>query len=73
MLEEAYRMIGVRDGRREVKVPMAQAIVRALAVNAVLEPVNDPATDLDELGALTNPPPPLERAGGRRAPAASGI
>ena len=33
--EEAYRMIGVRDGRREVKVPMAQAIVRALAVSAV--------------------------------------
>ena len=28
-------MIGVRDGMREVKVPMAQAIVRALAVNAV--------------------------------------
>ena len=35
VLEEAYRMIGVRDGMRQVKVPMAQAIVRALAVNAV--------------------------------------
>ena len=35
LLEEAYRLIGVRDGLREVKVPMAQAIVRALAVNAV--------------------------------------
>lgn len=35
VLEEAYRMIGVRDGLREVKVPMAQAIVRAMAVNAV--------------------------------------
>ena len=35
ILEEAYRMIGVRDGLREVKVPMAQAIVRAQAVNAV--------------------------------------
>jgi hypothetical protein len=35
ILEEAYRTIGVRDGVREVKVPMAQAIVRALAVNAV--------------------------------------
>lgn len=34
VLEEAYRVIGVRDGMREVKVPMAQAIVRALAVNA---------------------------------------
>ena len=35
VLEEAYRMIGVRDGIREVKVPMAQAIMRAMAVNAV--------------------------------------
>jgi hypothetical protein len=35
ILEEAYRMIAVRDGVREVKVPMAQAVVRALAVNAV--------------------------------------
>lgn len=35
VLEEAYRMIGVRDGAREVKVPMAQAVVRAMAVNAV--------------------------------------
>ena len=35
VLEEAYRVISVRDGLREVKVPMAQAIVRALAVNAV--------------------------------------
>jgi len=35
ILEEAYRTIAVRDGLREVKVPMAQAIVRALAVNAV--------------------------------------
>lgn len=35
ILEEAYRTIAVRDGGREVKVPMAQAVVRALAVNAV--------------------------------------
>lgn len=35
VLEEAYRTISVRDGPREVKVPMAQAVVRALAVNAV--------------------------------------
>jgi hypothetical protein len=33
--EEAYRTIGVRDGLREVKVPMAQAVMRSLAVNAV--------------------------------------
>jgi hypothetical protein len=34
VLEEAYRDITVRDGDRNVTVPMAQAIVRALAVNA---------------------------------------
>lgn len=34
VLEEAYRDIRVRDGNRDVTVPMAQAIVRALAVNA---------------------------------------
>ncbi|MBZ0123728.1 MAG: DUF5681 domain-containing protein [Roseovarius sp.] len=34
ILDEAYRDITVRDGDRTVSVPMAQAIVRALAVNA---------------------------------------
>jgi hypothetical protein len=34
ILEEAYRTINVRDGDRTVSVPMAQAIMRALAVNA---------------------------------------
>lgn len=34
ILDEAYREITVRDGDRNVSVPMAQAIVRALAVNA---------------------------------------
>lgn len=34
ILDEAYREITVRDGDRNVTVPMAQAIVRALAVNA---------------------------------------
>ena len=34
ILAEAYRDITVRDGERNVTVPMAQAIVRALAVNA---------------------------------------
>lgn len=34
ILAEAYREISVRDGDRNVSVPMAQAIVRALAVNA---------------------------------------
>ena len=28
VVEEAYRMISVRDGLREVKVPMAQAVIR---------------------------------------------
>ncbi|WP_432449223.1 DUF5681 domain-containing protein [Aliiroseovarius marinus] len=35
ILDEAYRDITVRDGNRNVTVPMAQAVVRALAVNAV--------------------------------------
>ena len=34
ILSEAYRDITVRDGARNVTIPMAQAIVRALAVNA---------------------------------------
>jgi len=34
ILDEAYRDIHVRDGDRMVTVPMAQAIIRALAVNA---------------------------------------
>lgn len=35
ILEEAYRGIAVRDGARTVTVPIAQAVLRALAVNAV--------------------------------------
>ncbi|PTX57405.1 hypothetical protein C8N43_2072 [Litoreibacter ponti] len=34
ILAEAYREIKVREGERSVSLPMAQAIVRALAVNA---------------------------------------
>ena len=34
VLDEAYRTITVRDGDRTVTVPMAQAIIRSLAVNA---------------------------------------
>lgn len=34
ILGEAYRTITVRDGDRNVSVPMAQAIIRSLAVNA---------------------------------------
>ncbi|SFT51406.1 DUF5681 domain-containing protein [Sedimentitalea nanhaiensis] len=34
VLDEAYREITVRDGDRNVSVPMAQAVMRALAVNA---------------------------------------
>ncbi|MEJ6707292.1 MAG: DUF5681 domain-containing protein [Amylibacter sp.] len=34
ILDEAYRTITVRDGNRNVTVPMAQAVVRALAINA---------------------------------------
>jgi hypothetical protein len=35
VLEEAYRTIRINDAKGEVSVPMAQAIVRSLAVNAV--------------------------------------
>ncbi|WP_137702227.1 DUF5681 domain-containing protein [Marimonas lutisalis] len=34
ILEEAYREITVRDGNRNVSVPMAQAVVRAMSVKA---------------------------------------
>lgn len=34
ILKEAYRSITVRDGHRNVSVPMAQAVVRSMAVNA---------------------------------------
>ena len=35
LLEEAYRTIKVNDGAGQVSVPMAQAVIRSLAVNAV--------------------------------------
>ena len=35
ILEEAYRGITVRDGDRNVSVPIAQAVLRSLAINAV--------------------------------------
>ena len=34
ILDEAYRTIKVRDGERQVSIPIAQAVVRSLAVNA---------------------------------------
>ena len=34
MIEEAYRTIKVRDGARNVTIPMATAVIRTLAVNA---------------------------------------
>lgn len=34
ILDEAYRTIKVKDGARDVKIPMVQAVIRALAVNA---------------------------------------
>jgi Family of unknown function (DUF5681) len=35
IMEEAYRTIKVKDGAKEVPVPMAQAVMRSIAVNAV--------------------------------------
>lgn len=34
ILDEAYREITVRDGNRDITVPMAQAVVRAMSVKA---------------------------------------
>jgi hypothetical protein len=34
ILEEAYRGVKINDGNRQVSIPMAQAVVRSLAVNA---------------------------------------
>jgi hypothetical protein len=34
VIAEAYRTIKVRDGDKQVTVPIAQAVVRSLAVNA---------------------------------------
>lgn len=34
VLEEAYRAISVKDANRQVTIPMAQAVIRSLAVNA---------------------------------------
>ncbi len=34
VLDEAYRDITVRDGLRNVTIPMAQAVIRSMAVNA---------------------------------------
>ncbi|MEO8882489.1 MAG: DUF5681 domain-containing protein [Devosia sp.] len=35
ILEEAYRSIKINEGDKQISVPMAQAIMRSLAVNAV--------------------------------------
>jgi hypothetical protein len=34
VLEEAYRMIGVRDGDRLIEIPIIQAMIRSVALNA---------------------------------------
>ena len=35
LIEEAYRAIKVRDGSREVTIPMIRAVVRSMALAAV--------------------------------------
>jgi hypothetical protein len=35
VMEEAYRTIKVNDGERQIKLPMAQAVIRAMAMAAV--------------------------------------
>ena len=34
IIEEAYRTIKVSEGKRQITIPMAKAVVRALALNA---------------------------------------
>src|SRR6202021_1084187 len=34
VIEEAYRTIKVDEGKRQITIPMAKAVIRALAVNA---------------------------------------
>jgi hypothetical protein len=34
LLEEAYRTIRLNEGNAQVTIPMAQAVIRSLAVNA---------------------------------------
>lgn len=34
IIDEAYRTIKVSEGKRQITIPMAQAVIRALAVNA---------------------------------------
>ncbi len=34
VMQEAYRTIKVKDGAKEISIPMAQAVVRSMAVNA---------------------------------------
>jgi hypothetical protein len=34
IIDEAYRTIKVNEGKRQISIPMAQAIIRSLAVNA---------------------------------------
>ena len=34
ILEEAYRGVQINEGHRQVTIPMAQAVVRSIAVNA---------------------------------------
>jgi hypothetical protein len=33
VIEEAYRTIKVTEGKRQISIPMAKAVMRALAVN----------------------------------------
>ena len=35
ILEECYRHIGIRDGEKLIRIPVIQAVVRNLALNAI--------------------------------------
>ena len=54
VIEEAYRMIGVRDGDRSVELTVIQAIIRRIALNA--------AKGTPEIPAHVYRPSPMGRA-----------
>jgi hypothetical protein len=54
ILDEAYRSIKVRDGERQVTIPVAQAVIRSIAVNAARNRIGAQRLFSDLLAAAEN-------------------
>jgi hypothetical protein len=52
LMEEAYRLIKIKDGDRQVSVPMVQAILRSLAFSAVKGQLHAQALFVKLLGTV---------------------